>query len=159
MNNWIAHTELAPKALLAITETYFKAPGDDVYANGPVTYLSMDELPAPGDYAPIVDALRDGRYFVSSGDVLIPSHSYEGEGASASVVATVEWTFPFEFVEVVSGDGETTTTVEVSAKDLPAFDRHTFRIPFDATGQAWVRFAAWDSAGNGAMTMPVRLNR
>ncbi len=38
------------------------------------------------------------------------------------------------------------------------FGSQTFTIPFDATGQAWVRFAAWDSAGNGAMTMPIRLN-
>ena len=55
------------------------------------------------------------------------------------------------------GDGARTTTHEVPASDLPAFGRHTFTIPFDASGQAWVRFAAWDTAGNGAMTMPVRL--
>jgi hypothetical protein len=55
------------------------------------------------------------------------------------------------------GDGERTTTKTISTKDLPAFGKRTFTIPFDATGQAWVRFAAWDSAGNGAMTMPVKL--
>jgi hypothetical protein len=74
------------------------------------------------------------------------------------VVADVEWAFPLDFVEVVFGDGERVTTRTMSAADLPAFGRETFTIPFDATGQAWVRFAAWDSAGNGAMTMPVRLN-
>ena len=73
------------------------------------------------------------------------------------VVADVEWTFPLAFVEVVFGDGERTTTSRLSATDLPAFGNETFTIPFDATRQAWVRFAAWDSAGNGAMTMPVRL--
>ena len=31
--------------LLAITETYFKAPGDDICANGPVSYLRIGELP------------------------------------------------------------------------------------------------------------------
>jgi hypothetical protein len=61
------------------------------------------------------------------------------------------------FVEVVTGDGTNTTTKILSAKDLGAFGKHTFEVPFDATGQAWVRFAAWDTAGNGAMTMPVRL--
>jgi len=49
--------------------------------------------------------------------------------------------------------------VIVSATNLPAFGSHTFDIAFDASGQKWVRFAAWDSAGNGAMTMPVRLGR
>jgi hypothetical protein len=158
MNNWIADTDLRPKYLLAITETYSKAPGDDVYANGPVSYLRLDALPEPGDYAPIVDALERGDYFVTSGEVLIPTHRYEGSGADMRVVADVEWAFPLDFVEVVFGDGERVTTRTMSAADLPAFGRETFTIPFDATGQAWVRFAAWDSAGNGAMTMPVRLN-
>ena len=31
-----------------------------------------------------------------------------------------------------------------------------FRAPrFDAAGKKWVRFAVWDSAGNGAFTQPV----
>jgi hypothetical protein len=157
MNNWIAKTPLRPKYLVAITETYAKAPGDDVYANGPVSYLRLAALPEPGNYAPIVDVLMNGDFFVTSGEVLIPSHRYEGSGANTTLTADVQWTFPLDFVEVVYGDGTKTTTQTVSAKDLPPFGTHTFRIPFDATGQAWVRFAAWDSAGNGAMTMPVRI--
>ncbi len=117
----------------------------------------MNALPEPGNYAPIVDALERGDYFVTSGEVLIPSHRFEGSGADMRVVADVQWTFPLEFVEVVFGDGVRTTTRTMSATDLAAFGRETFTVPFDATGQAWVRFAAWDSAGNGAMTMPVRL--
>jgi len=157
MNNWIADTDLELKSLLAITETYRKAPGDDVYANGPVTYLPLDSLPAPGNYAPIVEALRSREYFVTSGEVLIPSHRVESSGDSAVLVADVRWTFPLDFVEVVTGDGETTTTTVVSTHHLAAFGQHSFRVPFDATGQKWVRFAAWDLAGNGAMTMPVRI--
>lgn len=157
MNNWIARSGLRPKGLLSITETYAKQPGDDIYANGPVTYLRMDALPEPGNYAPIVDALDRGDYFVTSGEVLIPSVRYEGSGRDMRVVADVQWTFPLEFVEVVYGDGVNTTTRTMSATDLPAFGRQTFTVPFDATGQAWVRFAAWDSAGNGAMSMPIRL--
>ena len=33
-----------------------------------------------------------------------------------------------------------------------------FEIPFDATGKKWVRFAAWDVAGNGALVQPIKLN-
>jgi hypothetical protein len=158
MNNWIANTSLRPKYLLAITETYFKAPGDDIYANGPVSYLKLDDLPAGNDYSPIINTLKTGNYFVTSGEVLIPSHEYSGSGDSALLTAEVQWTFPLDFVEVVYGDGNRTESVTISATDLSPFSNRTFRIPFDATGQAWVRFAAWDSAGNGAMTMPVRLN-
>jgi len=32
-----------------------------------------------------------------------------------------------------------------------------FEIPFDATGKKWVRFAAWDTASNGAMVQPIKL--
>jgi hypothetical protein len=157
MNNWIARSNRQLKALVAITETYDKAPGDDIYANGPVTYLRLNALPTGSDYSPIISALRSGDYFVTSGEVLIPTHRYEGAGASAKLTAEVRWTFPLDFVEVVTGDGTKTTTKIVSAKDLAAFGTNTFVVPFDATGQAWVRFAAWDTAGNGAMTMPVRL--
>ena len=158
MNNWIANTDLQLKYLLAITETYFKAPGDDIYANGPVSYLKLDSLPEGDDYSPIIDALKNGEYFVSSGEVLIPSHQYSGTGSGAMLTAEVRWSFPLDFVEVVYGDGVETHSVIVSTTELPAFSTHTFEIPFDASGQAWVRFAAWDSAGNGAMTMPVRID-
>ena len=118
MNNWIADTSLRPKYLLAMTETLSKSPGDDIYANGPVSYLRIGALPQPGEYAPIVDALMEGDYFVTSGEVLIPSHRYEGGGANATLTAEVQWTFPLDFVELVYGDGETTTTQVVQAKDL-----------------------------------------
>lgn len=77
-----------------------------------------------------------------------------GAGARRTIVADVEWTFPLEFVEVVWGDGQKTDRQIISATDLPAFGRRHFQIPFDATGKKWVRFAAWDTAGNGAMCSP-----
>lgn len=158
MNNWIADSDAQLKSLLAITETYFKAPGDDIYANGPVTYLKMDRLPVSNDYSSIVNTLRAGDYFVSSGEVLIPAHSVSGSGADAKLTAEVRWTFPLDFVEVVFGDGAETNSVVLSVTDQPPFGSNTFTLPFDASGQRWVRFAAWDSAGNGAMTMPVRIS-
>jgi hypothetical protein len=88
---------------------------------------------------------------------LIPTWTIDGTGQRATVVADVEWTFPLEMVEVVWGDGQTVGRQVISATDLPAFGRHQFRIPFDATGKKWVRFAVWDSAGNGALVQPVRI--
>ena len=62
-----------------------------------------------------------------------------------------------DFVEVVWGDGATTNRQIISTTDLPPFGSKAFSIPFDATGKDWVRVAAWDSAMNGAVSMPVRL--
>jgi hypothetical protein len=157
MNNWMVGKPLKPKFLLAISETYQKQPGDDVYANGPVNYIKLDRLPTGGDYSPINQALSRGDSFVSTGEVLIPSHSFSGTGRNAVATAQIRTTFPLDFVEVVWGDGKTTRNKVVQATDLPAFGSKTFSVPFDATGARWVRFAAWDSAGNGAMTQPVQI--
>ncbi|MBI2186866.1 MAG: hypothetical protein HYU37_07035 [Acidobacteria bacterium] len=157
MNNWVADTPARLKFIQAITETYAQGPGDDFYANSPVNYVKLDAVPADGNWNPIIDAMKRGDYFWTSGEVLIPTYTVQGTGTKRTIVAEVEWTFPLEFVEVVWGDGMTTDRRIVSATDLAPHGRKRFEIPFDATGKKWVRFAAWDTAGNGAMAQPVRL--
>ncbi len=159
MNNWMVGKPLRAKFLMAITETYRKGPGDDVYGNGPVNYIKLDKLPSAGDYAPIVKVMNDGDYFVSTGEVLVPTHSLTGAGKASVLNAQVKWTFPLDFVEVVWGDGKKSYSKVVPTTELPAFGSKTFAIPFDASRAKWVRFAAWDSAGNGAMTQPVSIGR
>jgi hypothetical protein len=158
MNNWVADEPTPPKYIQAISEVYGESFGDDIYANNPVNYVKIDRLPPPGEWGPIVDAMKNGDYFVTSGEVLISSYSVQGTGAKRTISADVEWTFPLEFVEVVWGDGEHTDRQIISATDLPAFGKHHFAIPFSANGKKWVRFAAWDSAGNGAMVQPIKLS-
>jgi hypothetical protein len=159
MNNWVADKPTPPKYIQAISEVYGETYGDDIYANNPVNYVKIGELPPPGQWGPIVDAMNGGDYFVTSGEVLITSYSVQGSGAQRTIFADVEWTFPLEFVEVAWGDGEHTGRQIISAADLPAFGKRRFRIPLSAVGKKWVRFAAWDSAGNGAMAQPVKLTQ
>jgi len=61
MNNWVADLPTPPKYMLAITETYEKQPGDDIYANNPLNYVRLERLPVGGDWRPITNALRQGR--------------------------------------------------------------------------------------------------
>ena len=157
MNNWLADQPARPKYIQAIAETYQQGHGDDVYANTPVNYVKLDTLPGGNDWTPIIEAMKRGDYFWTSGEVLIPSYEVKGTGAKRTIAAEVEWTFPLDFVEVVWGDGVKTERQVISATDLAPFGRKEFEIPFDATGKKWVRFAAWDTAGNGAMVQPVRL--
>ena len=157
MNNWVSNLDTPLKYIQAITETYQQGPGDDVYANSPVNYVKLDTLPAAGDYTPIIDAMKRGDYFWTSGEVLVPAYSVQGTGAKRTIVADVEWTFPLEFVEVVWGDGVKTDRQIIKTTDTGAFGKKRFTIPFDAAGKKWVRFAAWDAAGNGAMVQPIRL--
>ena len=153
MNNWSGL-----KIMLAEGDTYTKYPGDDIYSTLAVNYVQLDQVPAfDEDWSPIIDALREGRFFVTTGEVLIPHYEVLGAGNDRTVEARVEWTFPLEFVEVVWGNGKTVGRKVVSATDLPPFGEHTFRIPVATAGKKWVRFAVWDSAGNGAFTQPVHL--
>jgi len=119
--------------------------------------VKLDRLPRPDDMTSIVNAMKRGDYFVTSGEVLIASYAVEGTGTDRTVNADVEWTFPLDFVEVVWGDGQKTERQIIAATDLPPFGRHRFRIPLRTTGKKWVRFAVWDSAGNGALVQPIRL--
>jgi hypothetical protein len=155
MSNWQADLHTPPKYVTAITETRYKAPGDEVYAASPVNYIRLDAVPSYRDVSPVVKAMMKGDYFVTSGEVLIASSSVQG----AKMVADIEWTYPLEFVEVVWGDGVHTDRTIVSGTDLPPFGKHHFEIPFDAQRAKWVRFAAWDSAGDGATAQPVKLTQ
>jgi hypothetical protein len=155
MNNQSADSRLRPKYIIADGDTYKKEPGDDLYPNFPVNYLRLSRVPGPDeDWSPILRTLRDGDFFVTTGEILITNYGVEGRGNLRNVVADVEWTFPLDFVEVVWGDGKKVDRVIISAKDLPPFGTKHFMIPFDAPPKSWVRFAVWDSAGDGAFVQP-----
>jgi hypothetical protein len=157
MNNWVADLPTPPKYMQAISEVYQQGTGDDIYANNPVNYVKVDRPPGIDNWKPIIDSMKRGDYFVTSGEVLIPSWSVQGIGSQRTIVADVEWTFPLEFAEIVSGDGQHTSRQRIAATDLPPFGKHHFQIPFNAEGKKWVRFAVWDSAGEGAFVQPIKL--
>jgi hypothetical protein len=159
MNNLYANTGLKPKYLMPDIDTYVQGPEDNLYSSYQAAYLKLDKIPGPDeDWSPVLRALRDGNFFVTTGEILISKFGVEGTGSKRTVTADVSWTFPLEFVEVVWGDGQTIDRQIISATDLPAFGSKHFAIPFDATGKAWVRFAVWDSAGNPGFVNAVWLN-
>jgi len=156
-SNWFASDPTPPKYIMAISEVQTQAPGDDIYGFQPINYLKLDSVPTPDDTSSIIKVLQRGDYFVSTGEVLIPSYSVQGAGNQKKILADVEWTFPLDFVEVVWGDGQRTDRQIISTTDATGFGQRHFEIPFDATGKKWVRFAAWDIAGNGALVQPIKL--
>jgi hypothetical protein len=160
LNNRLADSGLLPKLLIGDVDTYQKWPHDDLYPGFTVNYVKLDRVPGPDDdWTPITSALRAGDFFVTTGEILIRNYAIEGTGAKRTIVADVDYTFPLEFVEVVSGDGTTTDRQIIRATGLGALGTTHFAIPFDATGKKWVRFAAWDSAVNGAFVQPRWLHR
>jgi hypothetical protein len=153
MNNWTG-----AKYLIAEGDTYMKYPDDETFPQLIVNYVKLDRVPKfDEDWSPVFRSMRAGDFYVSSGEVLLRNWGIEGSGPRRTYNAEVEWTFPLEFAELIWGDGDTTHTQTISATDLAPFGSKKFSIPFDATGKKWVRFAVWDSAGNGAFTQPVHL--
>ena len=154
MNNWTG-----PRYMIAEGDTYRKNPDDETYPQLIVNYVKLDRIPKFGDgWSPVLKAMRAGDYYVSSGEVLFRNWGIEGTGPHRTYNAEAEWTFPPEFAELVWGDGKSTGSEVISMIQMPPMSSHRFRVPFDATGKKWVRFAVWDSAGNGALTQPIHLS-
>jgi hypothetical protein len=159
MNNLYASTGLKPKYLIADVDTYRKGPEDDIYPGHPINYVKLDRLPGPTeDWTPILRSIRNGDFWVSTGEILIKNYAVEGTSAKRTLTADLEWTYPLEFIEVVWGDGKKVDSQIIKATDTTAHGTRKLSIPFDATGKAWVRMSVWDSAGNGAFVQPVWLN-
>ena len=155
MNNMYTNSGLRPKYIIADIDTYQKGPEDDLYPNFPVNYLKLDRVPGPDeDWSPILRALRNGDFFVTTGEILIKQYAVEGIGNQRTIVADAEWTFPLAFVEVVWGDGKKIDRQIISATNLPPFGSKRFSIPFDATGKSWVRLAVWDTAATARSFSP-----
>ena len=148
MNNWGS-----PKYLVGEVDTYKKFADYDLYGDFNVNYVQLDALPAAADWTPLNRALRAGNFFVSTGEVLIRNF----RGNRSGVTADVDWTFPLEFVEVVWGDGDRVDRRIITTREAQAFGARHFEIQVDLSKQKWVRFAAWDSAVNGAFTQPIAL--
>ena len=153
MNNWSG-----PKYMIAEGDTYRKNPDDETYPQLVVNYVKVDRVPKFSDgWSPVFKAMRAGNFYVTSGEVLFRNWGIEGSGPRRFYTADVEWTFPPEFAELVWGDGKTSSREIVALNQMAPMSSHHFRMPFDAAGKKWVRFAVWDSAGNGAITQPVHL--
>lgn len=154
-SNWAPR----PKFMLAEGDTYNKWPDDETYPYLAVNYVKLDHVPRFKDgWGSVLDSLHAGDFFGTTGEVLFHRYSVTGSGSRRVYTAEVEWTFPLEFAELVWSDGNKVDRQIIPATDLAPFGSHEFRVPFDAAGKHWVRFAVWDSAGNGAYTQPMPLN-
>jgi hypothetical protein len=156
MSNWAP----TPKDMIAEGDIYWGAPNEEsiMYSQGAVSYIKLDQVPRYNDsWAPIVESLRAGDFFGTTGEILFHGWGIEGSGAKSTYNATIEYSFPLDFAELVWGDGTRVGKKVIDLTDTTVFGTKTFKIPFDATGKRWIRFAVWDSAGDGAWAQPIQL--
>ncbi len=161
MNQWGQR-----KQLLGEVDVFQVQPDYELYAPMNINYLKLDKLPKFGDgWQPVLDALRHGQFFTTTGEILIPQFSIAGkasgevisgtDGQKTVLKARINWTFPLAFAEIISGDGTTIHRQRINLQDTESFGTRELTLPVNLTGQKWVRFEVWDIAANGAFTQPV----
>ncbi len=140
----------------------------ELYGHMNVNYLRLDRIPRfRNGWRPILNALRAGRFFVTTGEVLIPEFTVGGEesGGEAQIPpkgrteikAKVEFTFPLRFAEIISGDGQKVHRQRLDLTQTKEFSSYSIAAHPDLRGRKWVRLEVWDIAANGAFTQPVWL--
>ena len=85
MNNLNAGTGYRARSSSLPTSTPTgRAPKTTLYANFPVNYLKLDTVPGPDqDWSPVLKAMRDGNFFVTTGEILIKNYVVGGSGNQA----------------------------------------------------------------------------
>jgi len=164
MNNWGLK-----KKVIAESDIFTITHANEMYAHLNVNYLQLDRLPAFDDgWKPVLDAMQNGKFFSTTGEVLIPSFTVNGMGSGetiktpatgkSDIAFTVKWTYPLNFAEVISGDGKQVFRDRMNLNNTEAFGEKTFHLPIDLKNRKWLRLEIWDVAANGAFTQSVWVN-
>jgi hypothetical protein len=140
----------------------------ELYGHMNINYLQLERTPKfADDWSPVLDALRHGKFFVTTGEVLLTNLQVGGKlsgetlslasGTRPELTMTLEWTFPMRFAEVISGDGQKVYREPIDLTGEPPFGKKTLTFRPELKGRKWVRIEAWDVAANGAFSQPVWL--
>ncbi len=163
MNNWGLK-----KSVIGEADVFTITHENEMYAHLNVNYLQIASMP---DYnkgwQPVLTAMQKGKFFTSTGEVLLPAFSVNGKGAGetatldasgkVTVAATINWTFPLNYAEIVSGDGVKVYKEKIDLNDTRAFGKKQFAFKTNLKNRKWVRLEVWDIAANGAFTQTVWL--
>ena len=141
--------------------------GYELFGTMNINYLKLDSVPECKDgWQPVLDVLSQGKFFVTTGEILITDFSIGDKESGdtlflskssklAKLKASLEWTYPLDRLEVVSGDGKRVYRKRVSLIDTKEFGKRYLTLDIDLSDQKWVRIEVWDIAKNGAFTQPV----
>jgi hypothetical protein len=163
MANWGDHKYLPGEVdVFKLNHTH------ELYGHMNINYLRLPKAPRYEDgWQSVLDALRAGAFFTTTGEVLIRSFTLGGKqsgealsltkDASTELTLNVTWTFPLAFAEVVTGDGKDVFRERLPLTDTEAFGTRTLTLKPNLKDRKWLRVEVWDIARNGAYTQPVWL--
>ncbi|MGY4384505.1 hypothetical protein ACVWYN_001531 [Pedobacter sp. UYP24] len=165
MNNWGEK-----KTVITEADLFSITPENEMYAHLNVNYLMMDKLPDYKDgWQPVLTAMQKGKFFSTTGEVLMPLLTVNGmtsgetikldASGSADIKIKLNWTFPLNFIEVISGDGTKVYRDQIDLKDTKAFGDKLFQFKTKLAGCKWLRVEAWDIAANGAFSQTFYISK
>lgn len=121
-----------------------------------INYVRADRLPDFENYDEILDPLHRNEFFVTTGEVLIPSIEIGTDDPNTlRIDAELQWTLPLARAEITWGAGEAVhhEVIELDQTRAHGSGRFEWRIP--APSWEWARVAVWDVAASGAFVNPV----
>jgi hypothetical protein len=127
----------------------------ELYGHLNVNYVRLPALPSYDNYGQLLEAVANGDYFISTGEVLIPDVQLSGSGDTLTANLTVTYTFPLRMAEIVWGDGRTINRKIIPLDQTKEFGNAKFHWIAEAKDWKWARLAVWDIAGDGAFTNPI----
>lgn len=156
------------KYVLGEADVFKIEPDYELYAHLNINYLELDRLPKFEEgWQPVLGALRNGKFFVSTGEVLLPRFQVNGKrsgetamlgkNGNVTIDLEVDWTFPLNFAEIISGDGKKVYREKINLSKTQAFGKQRFEFNTNLEERKWVRVEVWDAAANGAFTQFVWL--
>ena len=165
MNNWGLKKHVIGEADLFSIE-----PENEMYAHLNVNYLQLDNLPGFNNgWQPVLDAMQQGKFFTTTGEVLLPVFKVNGKASNqtveldpsgkAQIELEVQWTFPLSFAEIISGDGKNVYRERMNLDTTKAFGKKLFKFNTNLKNRTWVRVEVWDVAVNGAFTQSVWIKK
>ncbi|QHT66238.1 hypothetical protein GXP67_05975 [Rhodocytophaga rosea] len=156
------------KYVIAEADLFKIEPNYELYGHLNVNYLQMEKLPGFKEgWQAVLDAMEKGKFFVTTGEVLLPGFTVNGKGSGetlklpaggkATIILEASWTFPLQVAEVISGDGKEVYRKMINLTHTEAFGKKTYKFDLNLKNRKWVRVEVWDVAANGAFTQCVWL--
>ncbi len=102
-----------------------------------VNYLQLDAIPDFFEgWQSVLDAMEKGRFFSTTGEILIPSFIINGKesgetvklnrSGNSDIKVQIDWTFPLNFTEIISGDGKSVFRKRIELNRKEAFGSQNF---------------------------------
>ena len=143
MNQWGVD-----KKMIGAADIFYIDSTSSIYSQMNINYLKLDSIPDPSNYPEVVDVIKNGDLWLSTGEVLLHSHTI----TENQVNVDIEWTFPLDFAEIIYNEGDVVKKHRIPLTKTKEHGRNQFTFPVNLSDATWARIEVWDVARNGAWT-------